>query len=440
MRKTIGRLVLLILVSLIAIGPLLVGLFPIIPGALIPVFIILFSVYAFREEVTRAKQVVTILLSVSFALTLCELVSRPIMAYLRDDRPKQISPHSMSRLPQLYRYLKNVQYQGSYYGDLAIMARKKEWREPRALRFITDEFGFRNEPGEPEDQAKELDLIMLGDSFGEGLGTTQELTWSTLLERYYGFRIYNLSMDGAGPWQEYVNLLLEIDRLRINEKTIVVWAFFTGNDLGDEYLPQLEKETLPWLSAFGSFRHSLKSFRDNAQLRRIIISPFTEPIQEQVFVRTFLDGRPLPFSHLYVTSTSMSEDEVMRHPNYGMLKETVKAMRKLADQKRFEVLVVSIPCKEEVYSWVVEGKEAWTASKEHSGFSRALHVLSSEARFQFLDLKPSLIDASRSEFKESGKLLYWRDDTHWNDSGYRIAASVVSRELESIRNTSLMTK
>jgi hypothetical protein len=165
------------------------------------------------------------------------------------------------------------------------------------------------------------------------------------------------------------------------------------------------------------------------------MSAFTEPIPEQVFVRTFLDGKPLPFYRLYVGRTRLSLDEVVGHPNYEMLRETIKAMRKLADQKRFEVLIVSVPCKEEVYSWAVAEEEPWTVSKEPSGFSRALQALSSEAQFQFLDLKPALIAASPSEFKESGKLLYWRDDTHWNDSGHRVAASIVSREVESIRSS-----
>ena len=143
MATTIRYLILLFVVTIISFSPLFVGVLPIIPGAVIPIFIILFAIYAFWSRKTKAKQrndpAVTIL-----TLTLCELISRPIMAFMRDDRPEQISPHSMARLPQVYRYLKNVNYEGTYYGDLAIMARKKEWREPRNLRFVTDAtLGFR---------------------------------------------------------------------------------------------------------------------------------------------------------------------------------------------------------------------------------------------------------------------------------------------------------
>jgi hypothetical protein len=434
MAKTIRYLILLFLVSLVSFSPLVVGVFPIIPGAIIPILTVCFSLFAFYSRGNWAKQVAMALLSISLALTLCELVSRPIMAYMRDDRPKQISPHSMARLPQVYRYLKNVNYQGTYYGDLAIMARKKEWREPRDLRFITDSFGFRNDQKELQDQSRPVELIMLGDSFGEGLGTTQESTWATLLERNFGFKTYNLSMDGAGPWQEFVNLELEIDRLKTNEKTIVLWAFFTGNDLGDEYLPQLEKDELPWLSAVGSFRHSLKVFRDNSQLRRIVMLPFAERPPEQVFTKPFLDGSALPFYHVHIRSSSMTFDDVVRHPNYEMLKATMGAMRKLAESKRFKVLVVSIPCKEEVYSWALEGKGPWTASKEPSGFARALKILSDNEHFKFMDLKPALIDASPREFQESRSLLYWRDDTHWNLAGNKVAASLVSEVLQSMKN------
>lgn len=162
------------LVGLVSFGPLLVGVFPIVPASVIPVLLLVFSLYAFssRSASPRAKRIALTLLSISFALTLSELVARPIMSRLRDDRPEAISPHRLDRLPLLSRYLKNVSYRDSYYGDLAIMAGKKEWREPRDFRFVTDGFGFRNETTESDNQAREIDLIVLGDSFGEGLGTT----------------------------------------------------------------------------------------------------------------------------------------------------------------------------------------------------------------------------------------------------------------------------
>lgn len=425
------RMLVWVLVGLVSFGPLLVGVFPIVPAAVIPVLLLVFSLYAFssRSASPRAKQIAVALLSISFALTLAELVARPVMSRLRDDRPEAISPHSLARLPQIYRYLKNVSYRDSYYGDLAIMAGKKEWREPRDLRFVTDRFGFRNEPTESNNQAREIDLIMLGDSVGEGLGTSQESTWSSIFERSYGLKTYNLSVDGAGPWQELINLSLEIDRLRTNEKAIVLWAI-TGNDLNDDYYPQLQKEQLPWLSALGSLLHSFKTFRDNSQLRRILqVSLQAGLPSDKVIARDFIDGRPLFFYRNNIESCNLKFDNVVHHPNYQMLSATMKAMRELAEAKRLTVAVVLIPCKEEVYSWVLDGKLPWTTGGEPSGFSLALKALSEQNHFPFLDLKPSFIHASQQTFEESRGVLYWRDDTHWNVQGHKIAASIVYQDL-----------
>jgi hypothetical protein len=49
--------------------------------------------------------------------------------------------------------------------------------------------------------------------------------------------------------------------------------------------------------------------------------------------------------------------------------------------------------------------------------------------FHFLDLKPALVEASGRVFKETGGLLWWRDDTHWNVAGQRAAAAVIYESL-----------
>ena len=106
-------------------------------------------------------------------------------------------------------------------------------------------------------------------------------------------------------------------------------------------------------------------------------------------------------------------------------------MKKLSNERHLKVVIVLIPCKEEVYPWVYDQSQAWSSSRQPSGFADALEEVTRHQGIGFLDLKPYLIDAARSSYEESGQLLYWHDDSHFNPSGHRIAASIIYRELLS---------
>ena len=104
-------------------------------------------------------------------------------------------------------------------------------------------------------------------------------------------------------------------------------------------------------------------------------------------------------------------------------------MRRLADERRLRVEVALVPSKEEVYAWALDGAPPWTSPEEPSGFSAVLAGLCAGQGLRFLDLKPALVEASRRAYEESGALLWWRDDTHWNPAGQRVAASAAYEQL-----------
>ncbi len=95
-----------------------------------------------------------------------------------------------------------------------------------------------------------------------------------------------------------------------------------------------------------------------------------------------------------------------------------RAMRDLSEEQNLRVVVVSIPTKEAVHARIL-GDEALIASTGPSGFASAVEELSRYNGFQFLDLKPVLTASSQNG------LVYWADDTHWNDAGHDIAARAV---------------
>jgi hypothetical protein len=423
MTMTPRRLLLWFALAALAFAPTITGAMPIFHGArYLPFAVLVFSIFSFSfTQSRRIKRVALVILSIFFAVTVCDLLARPLIPYIIESRPAQRLVHAWAPQPHLVRYDPSTTFEGITYGDLAAMSQRKDLREERRLRFVTDRFGFRNEPSS-EDRI--FDVLLLGDSFGAVGGTTQEEMMSTWLSREYGLVIYNLSVGGHSPLQEYATLVLENDRLKKREGATVLWLLFTGNDLDDSYYEDLNAPAI--LSGPNRFLAAYSRFRDGSIARGLF---GRADMREMVINRTFLDGRSILFVKTYADRVNRSADEVRRHPNFAHFKTTFNLMRQFAQSKHLRVVVAVVPSKEEVYSWLLNHEPEWTSPKEPSGFSIVAHEFCDLNGFKFFDLKPTLIEASEKKFKESGELLWWRDDTHWNGVGQRVAAEAIYQNL-----------
>ncbi len=208
----------------------------------------------------------------------------------------------------------------------------------------------------------------------------------------------------------------------------MVWLIFTGNDLDDPYYPELENpkpSRPPLLSRLASGLHD---FRLRSPVRRFLSRIEGKP-GDVVIEKKLADGRQVLFNKTYAERRGRTAEDILRHPNLVNLKTTLGAMERLAAERHFAVAVVLVPSKEEVYSWVLDEAQPWSSPARSSGFSSVLQGLCAQHRFRFLDLKPALIEASSREYKQSGALLWWRDDSHWNGAGQRITAAVIYETL-----------
>lgn len=431
-------MVLCVVCGATALAPVVVGELPIFPATLLlaPVAAVALYAFGFPAASARAKRIAVALLSICFAVAVFDLVSRPVVARLVGERAREISVHTWEPMPLVFRYDRNTRFTGTTCGDLSAMSLDRSLRECREYEFRTDDYGFRNETADAGD-ARPFDVILVGDSFGVGAGTTQSATWATRLARDHDLAVYNLSIEGAGPWQELINFELEIDRLRVRAGATVVWAIFAGNDLDDPYYAPLKVSELPWQGRIARLVFALKKFRYRSPLRRIIVPVAGEwDARENVVKRDFAGGRKVLFYAPYDASRRRTREEVLRHPNFAALRDIVAAMKRLTDERHLKLAIVCLPSKEEVYSWALDGAHPWTTDPQPSGFAAALGGLSREQGIAFLDLKPRLVEESRRAYPESNELLWWWDDTHWNARGHTVAADAVYEELLRPRGAS----
>lgn len=363
--------------------------------------------------------------AVSLTLTTLDLILRPIFSERLHYSPMNISSHRLPELPIVARWDPNQTYDIEGYGDLAAMAGDPVLQERRRIVFRTDEFGFRNKPG-----AGPRDLLILGDSFPAGGGTTDEEIFARLLEDTYGFRNYNLSYPG-GPYEQFINFAIEWPKWNVTPPRLI-WTFYTGNDMSDPGGETWDLANLPWQHGFSAWRVKFKTYRTRSPIRQ-----WMEAIRMKfrdrpayIIVRSLPDGNPVLFYRDQEIWGKRSRQEVEQHPNFAKLQRTLAAMRKLTTERHVELTVLILPTKGEVYRWLLEEREPQAEDANASGFALAVLEACRTAGIVCQDTKTYLVSEAKRLYDQEGKLLWWRDDTHIGQHGHAaIAAYIANRVL-----------
>lgn len=133
----------------------------------------------------------------------------------------------------------------------------------------------------------------------------------------------------------------------------------------------------------------------------------------------------------YAGTLRMNMDQIYQHENFGHINRIVKSMANFANTEGFSLTCVVIPIKSRVYEWVLHDKEPWTSDRSQSAFSIYFQNLCKSNHINFIDLTPGFIDSSKKVYESNGDALYWLDDSHWNDIGQRIAASIIDKSVKT---------
>jgi hypothetical protein len=372
------------------------------------------------------KGVLVAVMTFCIAVTLGDLALRAAVGSRLHHMPTDTYARRLPSLPILGRWDANVSFVGSGYGDLAMMVRDPAVRQVRTVAFRTDDAGFRNEAS-----AGPMDLVILGDSFGAGVGTTQDEIFARVLETRYGLRTYNLAFQGIGPWREYLNWAIESPRLAIAAHGTVLWVLYSGNDLGDEYGQVGNLAALPWTDTLRAWHTRYRTFWGRSVLRN-----WTESIPRLgrkgdtgVPERALPDGGRMLFYGPAERSARLSLVEVERHPNFPKLERTMAEMKRLVALQGLELAVIILPTKGEVYPWIYETREVTPEDLDSSGFSQAVMGLCVRLELGCWDTKPYLVETARRLLADSGEYLWWLDDSHLNSRGHAALATFVHKQV-----------
>lgn len=288
----------------------------------------------------------------------------------------------------------------------------------KRVEYRSDENGFRNPPG-----ITEADIVFIGDSFTEAAHMRAEDTFVQVVQRGSGLRAVNLGRGAYGPQQELV--VLKRYGLRYKPR-IVVWQFFTGNDVNDA------EEFAEWVrSGRPSDTPLLTRYLTNSFLRRSVKDLFSIPTRGTLpATLRYTDGHTEKLRVLYEREPTVLPGAA--HEIQQALEEGAKLCR----ERGIRLIVMTIPTMLHILQPYIEFENAAEGRRfvegrdpnQRSQFTSWLdRTCTATPGCKFVDVWSALHKAARV----NNHALYIPNDEHLDVRGHEVVAKAILEGLQT---------
>lgn len=413
--------------------------------------LILLGVWPARQKTPQEKRrdkFRTILLTGSILGTL--IVSDIVL--------RVVEGNSYIKTPQSHHRLPDLKIQGTFQ-DVPDMAftfpDAPPGYPPIEYTLTTDSRGFRNTT-----DLSACDVVVLGDSFAEGTGVSDEAVWPVLLGRERGWTICNLAMSGTQP-PAYLDILRHYG-LALKPQ-IVICLLYEGNDFRDSNYQagslEAPRPSLGRIIFYGSpIRARLKKLmiRTLAPIdcRRFDRDPqaLADP-HHPMYPVSWLpmrvppnDGHPYAFELKRLLWQCQSPDDLARSRGVQKTLQLLEQMRQLCAQHDIRLIVVYAPDKSHVVLTAAQQSldagrlHAFMALKEHNLppaaelVPQVIHRLGGLESMVAQDcLQKDIAFVSLTEMLQdkmaTGRRVYFTYDQHWTPEGHQVVADYLAQTL-----------
>lgn len=277
--------------------------------------------------------------------------------------------------------------------------------------------GFRNSPG--LDEAR---VVLIGDSFIEGLQVTDDELVSARLTELLGAPVANLGRTGYGPQQE-LEVLRRYGLSR--QPRAVVWAFYEGNDLQDIRAYASQRQRVVKSRRDSPYRQRrARSFARNAALGLLRWWNAGPSVPARLRAGVVHDSTGADVSIYFSCGVheGAAEEALGRVESDEMeaLQAILGRAHELCREREIDLIVAFVPSKFRVHHDLCRFDADspcpdWPIDDLPKAVEKAARAASPE--IGFLDLTTPM--RSRAE---AGELVYLTDDTHWSPAGHHAAA------------------
>jgi hypothetical protein len=350
-------------------------------------------------------------------------------------------------------------YKYWYVADPVLVFRNRPSIPPKAVQFYGDKYSplygvpvrpMTYGPVSMDDEGftnasptTSVDIVILGDSFIE-FQLTDDDGFGKRLAKQSGLTVRELGVAGYGPFQ-YVELLKR-HGLKHTPK-YALFCFFEGNDLGDirQYLkwkaggnyqrfsviskPFLERYFVALTSSAGFLRENI-----SVPMRSALNSVFSPPAHIHPDIVVLRLGTDEHRVRLFYRNDRRSTHEITRSSEWQELTRLLAEFKAVAMANKIVPVVLHIPTATHIYAEhsTVDSGARWRKVRSQqiaarANLEQAMIGLTKDLGIPLIDLCPVFSAAA-----ESGKLLYYPFDTHWNSDGRQLAAEWSAKVLRQI--------
>lgn len=323
----------------------------------------------------------------------------------------------------------------------------------KKIHIKTNELGFVGDEFVPEKSTSTLRLAFTGDSFAEAMQVDYQDTTAVLLAQklndylkttttpYTNVEVYNFGVGGSGTVDQ---LLQYAHYIRTFKPNIVVWNFYSGNDVADNgrYVAQAqdiitknlsELAQHPQIVAAQSNLWQDRIYRSSAIVRlidkffRSQPSLFALGVKAGVFTAKGPVSATIPEAHLYYVPSSGDH----RAAAHQLTAAILPRAKQLVEAEGVKFVPVYIPEGQMIHP--VLGADLvtqYTAKSEHGFATNTQYqywVATSSPVLPWLDLTPEL-----SRRIATGERLYLQDIGHLNEAGHRVVTDILFNHILSL--------
>jgi SGNH hydrolase-like domain, acetyltransferase AlgX len=309
------------------------------------------------------------------------------------------------------------------YGDLANIGNMADMRQYRQEEFTVDRFGFRND--RPLQDAHPIGFV-LGDSFTAGAGISDDDTLPEQLTRDAGGFFYNAgAVTGDLAKAEVVS-----STLNLSKGTVVYQLLERTARNGPSSLEANKRAcTEQWFWASTKLGRAATLFASDHSPGVLLSRKFVKlvendywqpnPYRLEVARRKLQNGQEILFYRYDLRPLTDEQKLTTEWRSY------FEDLRQRMAERNLQVVVLVVPDKYTVYGPLLEekagdfGGERLLAGIEQELRKTDIPVVNLTQKFR----------ASAAEVLARKEYIYWRDDTHWNPLGIKLAAASLWSEL-----------
>lgn len=318
------------------------------------------------------------------------------------------------------------------YGNLAAIGNQLDLREYHRVVFTTDSLGYHNPPGLAA--SGDVAVLLFGSSFSAGTEVNDDEHFAPQLSRLIGRGVYNAAPDGAVP-----SVVLALARqLRLREG-VVIYEHYEGRAPPPLLAAPPGVESVRCRFVLGPWSTPHRCAALSRWWLRVKHSPLN------VFAarahRIVRNDRWLPNDAAYrvaraplTTGDDMLFHAVRRQGDVRPVEPMVEYGAWLAEQlapHHLSVLVVLLPDKYTVYKPLLAVPAPEAANVPGAEYLARVERELRARGVPVVNLTEPLRQAARAALP-SHRYIYWRDDTHWNVAGVRVAAEAVAPTLRRL--------